>query len=131
MTEGGLDAEANAILSHRWPSSVETSLSYARAQLTIPGQSDPANTQAVSAQLTMAPLRSMTVGLTATFSTVSQGSQDTTSESVGIAVVYRITRWLSAVGGYRFNHSETRGASTDHSVISIGLQAKYPTRLDD
>jgi len=131
LTEGGLDAEANVTLSHRWPSTVETSLSYARAQITIPGQSDPANTQAVSAQVTMAPLRSMTVGLTATLSTVSQGSVETTSESVGLAVVYRITKWLSAVGGYRFNHAETRGVSTDHSVISIGLRAQYPTRLDD
>ena len=50
---------------------------------------------------------------------------------VGLAVTYRITRWLSAVGAYRFNHSETRGVSTDHSVLSIGLQTRYPTRLDD
>ena len=61
----------------------------------------------------------------------SQGSSDTVSEGVGLAIVYRITKWLSAVGGYRFNHSEMRGVSTDHSVVSIGLQVKYPTRLDD
>jgi len=130
-TDGSLDAEANATLSHRWPSSVETSITYSRAQITIPGQTGPSNTQVVTAQVSMIPIRSMTVSLTASGSMVSQGSSDTTTEGVGLAVTYRITKWLSAVGVYRFNHSETRGVSTDHSVVSIGLQARYPTRLDD
>ena len=130
-TDGSLDAEANATLSHRWPWSVETSLTYSRAQITIPGQSGPSNTQVLTAQVSMIPIRPMTVSLVSSGSMVSQGSSDTTTAGVGLAVTYRITRWLSAVGAYRFNHSETRGVSTDHSVLSIGLQTRYPTRLDD
>ena len=127
---GGVDAEANATISQRWAPSLETALIYTRTQITLPTQSAPSNTQSLVAQVTAVPLRSLTLALTASVSTVQQ-KDETVSEGVGVAAVYRITRWLSAVASYRFNHSETRGVSTDHSIVSIGLQARYPTRLDD
>ena len=127
---GAVDAEAHATVSRRWARSLETALTYTRTQITLPAQIEPSNTQALVAQVTAVPLRSLTLALTASVSTVKQ-KDETVSEGVGLAAVYRITRWLSAVASYRFNHSETRGVSTDHSIVSIGLQARYPTRLDD
>jgi len=131
FSEGGVDAEVNASLSHRWAASVEATLGYSRAQITIPTQSGVSNTQALTAYVAAVPLRSLTVALTASVSEVSQKPDDTLSEGAGLAAVYRLTKWLSVIGSYRFNHSATGGTSTFHSLVSVGLQARYPTRLDD
>ena len=128
--DGSLDAEANATFSQRWPSSIATSVTYSRSQLTLPTQTGPSNAQALGVAVTAAPLRSLTLALTASVSSVQQ-KDETISESAGLAAVYRLTKWLSLVASYRFNRSETRGVAIDHSLVTIGLQARYATRLDD
>ena len=128
--DGGLDAEANATFSQRWPNSIATSVTYSRTQLTLPTQTEPSNAQALGLQVTAAPLRALTLALTADVSSVKQ-KDETISAGAGLSAAYRLTKWLSAVASYRFNRSETRGVAIDHSLVSIGLQARYPTRLDD
>ena len=128
--DGGLDAEANATFSQRWPNSIATSVTYSRTQLTLPTQTEPSNAQALGLQVTAAPLRALTLALTADASSVKQ-KDETISAGAGLSAAYRLTKWLSAVASYRFNRSETRGVAIDHSLVSIGLQARYPTRLDD
>ena len=66
-----------------------------------------------------------------TLSQVTQKPNDVLTEAAGLAVVYRLNRWLRAVGSYHFTHSESGGQATYHSLVSVGLQARYPTRLDD
>ena len=131
LSDSGVNAEVNASLTHRWASWIDSTAGYSRSQQTIPTRAGPVDAQAVTASVSAVPLRPLTVGLNVTLSQVTQKPNDVLTEAAGLAVVYRLNRWLRAVGSYHFTHSESGGQATYHSLVSVGLQARYPTRLDD
>jgi len=130
ITDGQLSPEINAGVSHRIFRLVDASLGYSQSSSPIVGQTGTADTKALSGQLSMEPLRSFRVVFGAILSQVSTERSETTSQSAEVSGSYRIAKWLSVVGRYRFSHSETGGTVILHNIVTIGLEASYPIRVD-
>jgi len=130
ITDSKLAPEINAGVSHRFFRQVDASLGYSQSSSPIVGQTGTADTQALSGQLSMEPLRSFRLVFGAILSQVSTDRSDTSTQGAEISGSYRIAKWLSAVARYRFSHSETGGTVIYHNIFSIGLEASYPIRVD-
>src|SRR4029077_13869260 len=82
-------------------------------------------------KLRIEPIRSFQVNLGSGVSKLTGGtSPDTTTYWVKLGVSYQILKWLAARGSYSYTLQDQRGGNIHHNVISLGLDASYPYRVD-
>ena len=131
FSDSTVDAEVSAVLTRRIDGTTNATLSYTRTSTPIVGQSGTARAQALTGRILLEPVRSLRVVAGAIVSEVSADTGDTRSQGAEVSASYRVLRWMNAFARYRFNRSSSRGTEVFHNVISIGVEAVYPTRLDD
>ena len=134
--EGSVSPSVNIQLTHQfklfdWVA--RAALGYSYSQGFVIGQSGLQNTQLGSGSIGVEPMRSLQVTLGATaskYESSSGTSPSTTTYGVAITATYQIVRWLSARASYSFSYQVERGGNIPHNVVSIGLDATYPVRVD-
>lgn len=126
-----VDAEVNAVLRHQINGIASASVGYTRTSTPITGRAGVADAQAVTARFLVEPMRSLRLSAGAVVSEVKADTGDTMSQGVELTASYRLMKWLSAFGRYRFNRSSSEGPTIYHNVISIGVDLSYPLRVDD
>ena len=132
FTEGAINPEINADLSHQWKTT-QLALNYYWSQSTIAGQAGTVKAQGVSAALSAELLRSLTAAVTPSLRQTSpehnQTSQDVTVYGVDASVSYQLTKWLTASAAYHFTLQQQLPADIEHSTISLRLDVIYPVRV--
>ncbi len=131
-TEGAINPEIDAQLSHRWQT-VQLALNYYISQSTLAGQAGTVTAQGVTASLSAELLQSLTAAVAPsvrqTSSEHGQISQDVTVYGVDASLSYRLTRWLTANAAYHFTLQQQRPADIEHNTISLRFDVVYPLRV--
>jgi hypothetical protein len=128
FTGGNIEPDITAGLAHRFETG-SLSLNYARTETTLIGQSGTVETNGLSGALTMTPERSLQLVLGAGVTrTTAETAHDITAYRANASLSYRLTKWLSASIGYRFSLQDIGSAQILRNIVTIGLDATYPTR---
>jgi hypothetical protein len=134
FSDGDIGAEVSIRLDHQLKlaeTPVLASLSYARSQGLVLGESGTFNTETFSGSVSFEPLRSLLVNVSPSIVRLTGGStSDITSYGLTAGASYQILRWLSARAAYSFSYQDQSGGNILRNVISISLEALYPYRVD-
>lgn len=137
FVEGSVYPAVNAQLTHQFKIFdivANAALRYSYAQGFVVGEAGAQNTQNVAATLTAEPIRSLLLSLVlgaSKYDSISESTLPTvTTYGVALVATYQILKWLSASASYTFYYQEQSGGNIPHSVLSLGLEAKYPMRVD-
>ena len=137
FVEGSVYPAVNAQLTHQFKIFdivANAALRYSYAQGFVVGEAGAQNTQNVAATLTAEPIRSLLLSLVlgaSKYDSISESTLPTvTTYGVALVATYQILKWLSASASYTFYYQEQSGGNIPHSVLSLGLEAKYPIRVD-
>jgi len=137
FVEGSVYPAVNAQLTHQFKIFdivANAALRYSYAQGFVVGEAGAQNTQNATATLTAEPIRSLLLSLVlgaSKFDSISERTVPTvTTYGVALVATYQILKWLSASASYTFYYQEQSGGNIPHSVLSLGLEAKYPIRVD-
>jgi hypothetical protein len=131
--EGGLEPDVNVSLSHRFKLTTLT-VSYIRTESAVIGQDGRVETNTGTASLAFAPgfvpLRSLgaTAGVAFTKTSAVIG-EDTDVYRATAGLTYRFNRWITASLAYQFSIQKT-DTQILHNIVSFGLTATYPLRVD-
>jgi len=137
FVEGSVYPAVNALLTHQFKifDVVATaSLRYSYSQGFVVGEGGAQNVQSGAATITAEPIRSLLLSLVlgaSKYDSINERTAPTvTTYGVALVATYQILRWLSARASYTFNYQEQSGGNIPHSVLSLGLEARYPIRVD-
>jgi hypothetical protein len=134
FSSGGVSPEVNASLSHEFKvfdELMRALVMYSRSEGFVIGQAGTVNTEVYSGNIAIEPIRSFTINLGGGVTKLTGGtSPDTTTYWVNLGVSYQILKWLAARGSYSYTLQDQRGGNINHNVISLGLDASYPYRVD-
>ena len=110
------------------------SLRYTYSQGFVVGEAGAQNTQTVAATITAEPIRSLLLSLVlgaSKYDNISgRTTPNVTTYGVALSATYQILKWLSARASYTFYYQEQSGGNIPHNVLSLGLEASYPIRVD-
>jgi hypothetical protein len=137
FVEGSVYPNVNALLTHQFKIFdivANASLRYSYYQGFVVGEAGAQNTQNATATLTAEPIRSLLLSLVLSASKSDSISERTvptvTTYGVALVATYQILKWLSARASYTYYYQEQSGGNIPHSVLSLGLEASYPIRVD-
>jgi len=132
ITEGEVNPDVLASIEHQFEIARVT-LAYSQSETTVVGRAGAVKTEGVSASVAFEPLRSVGVMLTGSVrKTSGEGGRsfaDTTVYGITALVSYQINRWLTVRASYRGLLQEQDSTSLEHSVLSIGVELNYPSRV--
>jgi hypothetical protein len=148
FTEGAIDPDMGADLSHRWRWGA-LALGYFRTQSTLAGQAGTVTSQGGRASFSAEPTRSLTVSVAPSLTRTSQqegtsgqdaqetpqgetserGTGDITVYSVDASLSYRFTTWLTGTIGYRFLFQDQGSESIRDNQAFLRLDVIYPIRV--
>jgi hypothetical protein len=134
FSSGGVSPEVNASLSHEFKvfgERLRALLMYSRSEGFVIGQTGTVNSEVFSGGLAIEPIRSLQINVGSSVSRLTGGTtSDTTTYGVNVGVSYQIYKWLVARGSYTYSLQDQQGPNIYHNVISLGLDASYPFRID-
>ncbi|HEV8586834.1 MAG TPA: hypothetical protein VGT02_17875 [Methylomirabilota bacterium] len=129
LSDGVIQPDVTAALSHRFHQTGELSLNYARTETVLTGNAGKVEVNSLSAALSLTPQRSLGVTLGGLVGyTTAKDLPDTLVYRANATVSYRLTKWLTFDVSHRFSIEDRGPDRIYHNIFSIGLSAVYPVR---
>lgn len=133
VSDGMVSPEVSARVDHRFKLGM-LSASYSRSEAVVLGRAGTVKTESLLGSGVFEPLRFLRVSLAPSVRK-SSAEEDPSLREVTVyeltaTVSYRITKWVSARGEYRFSLQD-KPVEISHNILSISLDLTYPVRATE
>jgi hypothetical protein len=133
ISDGDVDPEVSASIRHSLQRG-QLSLTYARGESTVIGQTDTFTTEMIGGAAEFAIGPALEVRASASYTENSQGALDADVIRAGVEASYEINDYLSLIASYRYSTQQgvlggPDDLDIDRNVAYIGVLISHPARI--